>query len=155
MSTSDDLPRYPQEPSSGQPPGVQQPADWQQPVTGGQAPTPAGYGPTETERNWAIAAHLGCFLAAYVALGLLAPLAVLLFKGGSSAFVRRHAVESLNFQITALIYAAVCVLLILLLIGFALLFALGAFYLVVVIVASVKASRGQDYRYPLTFRFVS
>jgi hypothetical protein len=155
MSTSDDLPRYPQEPAGGQPPGLGQPASWQQPVSGEAPGAPAGYGVTETERNWAIAAHLGCFLAAYAALGLLAPLAVLLFKGGSSAFVRRHAVESLNFQISVLIYAAVCALLVFLLIGIPLLFALGAFYLVVVIVGSVKASRGQDYRYPLTFRFVS
>jgi uncharacterized Tic20 family protein len=64
-----------------------------------------------------VAAHIGSFLAAYIALGLLAPLAVLLFKGNTSPFIRRHAIESLNFQITVLIYAAVCFLLLLLLVG--------------------------------------
>lgn len=75
-----------------------------------------------------MAAHPGSFLDAHAALGLLAPLAVLLFKGNDSAFVRRHAVESLNFQITALIYAAICVVLAFVLIGFVLLIALGALY---------------------------
>ena len=112
-------------------------------------------GTTADERNWAMAAHLGSFLAAYAALGLLAPLGVLLFKGNDSAFVRRHAVESLNFQITALIYAAICVVLAFVLIGFVLLVALGALYLVVVIMGAVKASGGADFRYPLTFRFIS
>ena len=110
---------------------------------------------TAEERNWAMAAHLGSFLAAYIALGLLAPLAVLLFKGNDSTFVRRHAIESLNFQITTLIYAAICLVLAFVLIGFVLLAALGLLYLIVVIVGTVKASRGEDFRYPVTFRFIS
>ena len=59
------------------------------------------------ERNWSVAAHLGSFVTAWFALGLVAPLVVLLVKGGSSPFVRRHAVESLNFQINALVYSVV------------------------------------------------
>ena len=43
----------------------------------------------------------------------------------------------------------------LLFVGLLLFVALGVFYLVVVILASVRASRGEDFRYPLTFRFVS
>ena len=73
--------------------------------------------PTSQERNWAMAAHLGAFVAAYVALGLLAPLIVLLVKGGESPFVRRHAVESLNFQITTLIWAAIAFVLVLITFG--------------------------------------
>ena len=62
--------------------------------------------PTSEEKNWAIAAHVGVFVAAWFALGFLAPLLVMLVKGKDSAFVRRHAVESLNFQITLLMYLA-------------------------------------------------
>ena len=110
---------------------------------------------TEEERNWAMAAHLGSFLTAYIALGLLAPLAVLLFKGNNSPYIRRHAVESLNFQITALIAIGICLLLFFVVIGIFMLIAWGVFYLIVVILASVRASRGEDFRYPLTLRFVS
>jgi uncharacterized Tic20 family protein len=80
---------------------------------------------------------------------------VLLFKGNTSPFIRRHAIESLNFQITVLIYAAVCFLLLLLLVGIFFFVALGIFYVVIVIVASMRASRGENFRYPLTFHFVS
>ncbi len=102
-----------------------------------------------------MAAHLASFLAAWFALGLLAPLAVLLFKGNDSAFVRRHAVESLNFQINALIYTVVFVLLALLLIGFLLLPVYALFYLICVVLAAVRASAGDDFRYPLTIRFIN
>ncbi len=116
-----------------------------------------GYGyaaPTPEERNWALAAHLGTFVAALVALAFLCPLVVMLTKGQESAFVRRHAVESLNFQISLLIYLAVSAVLILLLIGFLLMIAVGVFALVTVILASIKAANGEEYRYPLCIRLV-
>lgn len=102
-----------------------------------------------------MAAHLGSFLAAWFALGLLAPLVVLLFKGSGSDFVRRHAIESLNFQINALVYTVVFFLLIFVVIGLVLLPLYGLFYLIFVILGGVRASQGSDFRYPLTIRFVS
>lgn len=112
-------------------------------------------GSTSEERNWAVAAHLGSFLAAWFALGLLAPLFVMLAKGTEPGFVRRHAVESLNFQINALVYIVVFALLMFVLIGFILLPLYAIFYLVCVIIASAKASQGQEYSYPMTIRLIS
>ena len=122
---------------------------------------PGGVAPTSEERNWAMAAHLGSFVAAYAALGLLAPLLVLLVKGDASPFVRRHAVESLNFQITTLIWAVIGFVVVVFTLGLGIVvvipiaFVVATFYLVVVIVAGVRAAGGRDYRYPLTWRFVS
>jgi hypothetical protein len=99
-------------------------------------------------------AHLSAFLAAYIALGFLGPLVVLLVRGDRSQFVRRHAVEALNFNLTVLIYVVICVILAIVLIGFVLLIALGVLYVITVIVGAVRASSGEDYRYPLTIRFV-
>ena len=108
------------------------------------------------ERNWSVAAHLGTFVTAWFALGLVAPLVVLLVKGGSSPFIRRHAVESLNFQINALVYTVVFGLLTFVLIGFVLLPLLYAvFYLVCVVLATIRASQGEDFRYPFTVRVIS
>lgn len=123
-------------------------------------PPPASWpgGPVATtseERNWAVAAHVGSFLAAYVALGLIAPLIVLLIKGNASAFVRRHAVESLNFQITTLLVVVVGLILTLVVVGLVVIGLWLLYYLVVVIIATVAASRGEDFRYPLTLRLVS
>jgi uncharacterized Tic20 family protein len=112
-------------------------------------------GPTSEERNWALVAHVGTLVAAWFAMGFLCPLVVMLVKGKDSAFVRRHALESLNFQISLLVYLVVSVILVFLLVGIFMLIALGLFALVVVILATVAASNGQDYRYPLSIRLVS
>ena len=119
-----------------QPPGVPQPL------------------PPDQERLWAMLAHLLSFVAAYVALGFLAPLTVLLVFGPRSAYVRGHAVESLNFNLSWLLYAAAAFVLSFVIIGLPILIALGVSYVVLVIVASVRANNGQPYRYPLTIRFV-
>ncbi len=108
----------------------------------------------DQERTWAMLAHLLSFLAAYVALGFLAPLTVLLVFGPRSAYVRDHAVESLNFNLTWLLYAAVAVVLSFLLVGIPILVVLGISYVVLVVLASIRANNGQPYRYPATIRFV-
>lgn len=116
-----------------------------------------GYGTVATpeDRNWAMAAHLGSLVTGWFALGLITPLVVLLAKGGSSPYVRRQAVESLNFQINALVLFTLFWLSLFLLIGFVLLPAYFLFYVVYVVVATVKVSSGQDFRYPLTVRIIS
>jgi uncharacterized Tic20 family protein len=115
--------------------------------------------PTE-ERNWAMAAHYGAIIAAVVALAFLAPLGVLLFFGPRSEFVRRHATESLNFQISLLIYLAIGFVLSVLTLGIGLLIFIpvaavaGVLVLIAMILATMAASRGEPYRYPLTLRLV-
>jgi uncharacterized Tic20 family protein len=79
--------------------------------------------------------------------------------------VRRHAVESLNFQISILIYgvvgAIVAFVVALVTFGIGLLvivpvaIAAAIAVLVLIILATMAASRGEDYRYPLTIRFIS
>jgi uncharacterized protein len=145
----------PGEPTSGQPaygqPPAQNPYGQQPPY----APQPGAGGLTPDERTWGGAAHWSSLVAAFVALAFLGPLLVLLVKGNESPWIRRHSVESLNFQISILIYALISGLLLLVLIGFVLLPLVGLFWLIFTIIGSVKASNGEDYRYPLTIRMVS
>ena len=61
----------------------------------------------------------------------------------------------MNFHLSLLIYSIVCIPLIFVLVGIALLVALWLAALVFAIVAAVKAGEGKDYAYPLTIRFVS
>ena len=107
------------------------------------------------ERTWGGAAHWSALIASLVGLSFLGPLLVLVIQGNKSPFVRRQAVESLNFQISILIYLIVSAILILLLIGFVLLIVVGLMWLILTIVGSIRASNGEDYRYPLTIRMVS
>ena len=117
---------------------------------------PPGQAPLrpDQERLWAMLAHLLSFVAAYIALGFIAPLVVLLVFGPRSAYVRAHAVESLNFNLSWLVYAIVGVVLIVLGIGILILLALGIAYVFLVIIASVRANNGEFFRYPLTLRFI-
>ncbi|MBA2508398.1 MAG: DUF4870 domain-containing protein [Nocardioidaceae bacterium] len=112
-----------------------------------------------------MAGHLGSFVAAWLALGLLAPLLVMLTKGNESSYVRRHAVESLNFQLSWLIYTVLggitAFLLAIVTLGLGLIVIVPLIavflltYAVLVIVGGVKASQGAEFRYPLTIRLVS
>ena len=79
----------------------------------------------DQERLWAMLAHLLSFVAAYIALGFLAPLVVLLVFGPRSAYVRAQAVESLNFNLSWLLYAVVGGILLIVAIGLLILIALG------------------------------
>jgi uncharacterized Tic20 family protein len=116
------------------------------------------------ERTWAILAHIGSLVAAWFAMGFLCPLVIWLIYRDRSEYVRRHALESLNFQLSLLIYSIgsgfVVVILTFVTFGLAALLlipllAIGAIAaLVVIIRGSVAASNGQEYRYPLTIRLV-
>src|SRR5262245_19060195 len=104
--------------------------------------------------------HALSFEAAYVGLGFIAPLIVLLTMGERSRFIREHAVESVNFQLTTLQWVAGATVLAVLTFGLGLIVSVPAagfyaiFYLVVVIIAATHANRGESYRYPLSIRFV-
>lgn len=125
---------------------------------------PAPGGVSSDDRTWALAAHIGSLVAAYVALGFLAPLIIMLARK-DTPFVRRHAVESLNFQISLLIYFVVgtVIMLVVALVTFGIgllvllpvALVLGVVALVLIIMATIKASNGEEFRYPLTIRFVS
>ena len=121
----------------------------------GPSEPPHPSGTTSEERTWALVSHIGCLVGtAFAGLAFVVPLVIMLTKGTESAFVREHAVESLNFQLSMLIYVLVSFVLVFVLVGFLLLAALGIAWLVLVVVATMRASEGRAYRYPLTIRFV-
>jgi uncharacterized protein len=105
-------------------------------------------------------AHISAIIAAFLAMAFLGPLIVMLTQGTKSAFVRRHAVESLNFQLTLLIALVAGFVLSILTLGIGLLVFIPAlivgsvFALVFTVLAGIKANNGEDYRYPLNIRMV-
>lgn len=78
-----------------------------------------------------------------------------LLKRADSPEIDAHGKESLNFQLSMLIYDAVAAVLCFVLIGIPILILLWILNTVFVIIASIRASEGQLYRYPLTIRFFS
>lgn len=110
--------------------------------------------------NAAMWCHLGALLAG--AAGFLVFVTVFLTwlpallirqKYPNEPFIQRHAKESMNFQIQWLILfiPMVIVSLITFGIGFIAMVALGIWQIVVMIQASMAASRGEEYSYKLTF----
>ena len=65
-----------------------------------------------------------------------------------------HGKEALNFQISMLIYNVVAAVFCLILVGFVFLAILWVLNAVFVIIASIQASDGKFYRYPMTIRFI-
>lgn len=95
-----------------------------------------------------------CHLSLFLGVGLLLPLIIYLVKKGDSEIIAAHAREALNFHISLFIYGFCAFLLCMFFIGIPLLVALAIMALVLPIVASVKASEGNFYRYPFTLRLV-
>lgn len=116
-------------------------------------------------RNWAVAAHLAWLVTFAGVPPPIGPLVVWLVKRNDHPFVDDQAREALNFQLSILIYAIVGALLAVVLgiatlgVGFLAVIpvaiAFGLVVLILPIVAAVRASEGDRYRYPLTLRLVT
>src|SRR6202050_4651917 len=112
--------------------------------------------PTPEERNWGMGAHLAALAFFIFPFGnVLGPLIVYLAKREHSAFVAAHAKEALNFNITVLLGGLVSCLLLLIFIGVLFGALIILFWLVMTIVAALKANEGLPYRYPFTLRLVT
>ena len=114
--------------------------------------------PTVTNvRTWKILCHASALLGVFLHFPghLLGPLIVWLAKRDDSPEIDAHGKESLNFQISMLIYNAIAAVFCLVLIGFFFLAILWVLNALFVIIASIQASDGKLYRYPMTIRFIS
>ncbi len=116
-----------------------------------QPPTlPADPIPTQDEKNLGLIMHV----LSIVGLSLIGPLIVWLIKKDESAFINLQGRELLNFQLSILIYALICVPLCFILIGIPMLFVIGIASLILTIIGLVKATEGKIYRFPLTIRML-
>ncbi len=111
---------------------------------------------SKQEQNWAMLCHLSALAGFVFPFGnLIGPLVVWLLKRAEMPQVERHGKESLNFQITVTIAALLCIPLMFILIGFALIFVVGVGALVLTVLATVKVSNGEfEHRYPFTVRLL-
>ncbi|MCZ7558375.1 MAG: DUF4870 domain-containing protein [Bacteroidia bacterium] len=129
-------------------------------------------------KTWGMLCHLAVFAGFLVPFGnIFGPLTVWLMKRDSIPEVMEHGKESLNFQISITLYSIVGVVVVIAallgsaaqsvtgdpdvevllftgawILGFLL---IAVLELIFVIVATVRASRRESYRYPLSIRFIS
>jgi uncharacterized protein len=121
------------------------------------ADKPGSAAPTESERVRAMLAHLSALAGLVLPLigNVLGPTAVAMTRRDESAFVSAHVREALNFNITVTLAAVVCTLLALVFIGLLLGTALFIAWLVLTLIAAIRASEGSLYRYPFALRLVN
>ena len=119
-------------------------------------PPPPAPSASSDIRTWCVLCHAAALLGLFFHfLGyILGPLIVWLVKRGDSPEVDAHGKESLNFQISMLIYDAIAAILCVVFIGIPILIALWVLNTVLVIIASIQASEGKFYRYPITIRLI-
>jgi uncharacterized Tic20 family protein len=117
--------------------GAEQPVSPQQPEVSKDA------------MNMAMLCHL---LAIFT--GFLGPLIIWLIKKDETPFVDDQGKEALNFQLTVLIAMVVSGFLFVICIGPFVMMGVGIANLVFCILAAVKTSKGEAYRYPVNIRFI-
>ncbi len=110
---------------------------------------------TQDDKTMGMLCHLAALAGFIIPFGaIIGPLIIWLMKKDQSPFIDAHGKESLNFQITMAIGFLISLVLMLVVIGFLLIFALAIFSLVMIIVAAVKANEGEIYRYPINLRLI-
>ena len=108
------------------------------------------------ERQWAMFAHLSALIGFILPFGnIIGPLVIWLIKRETMPFVDQQGKEALNFQITVTIAMMISAILIIVVIGFVLMFIIGLAALVLTIMAGIKANEGVAYRYPFTLRLIN
>lgn len=130
-------------------------------------PPPPGGSPSAEEKQWAMFAHLSALIGGILTSGwagsigcFIGPLIIWLVKKDTMPFVDDQGKESLNFNITvAIVFLALLVLSIVtfgigLVLAIPLWVIIGIAWLVLTIIASLKAKDGIAYRYPFTLRFI-
>ncbi len=110
---------------------------------------------TDDDRTWGSLAHLSALCGMLIPFGsLLGPLIMWRTRGQRTPFVGDQALEALNFNISIALAFLACLALVWLFIGILMLFALVLYWIIMTVVATVRAGEGQTYRYPATLRLI-
>jgi uncharacterized Tic20 family protein len=110
---------------------------------------------SETERNWSMLCHLSAFAGFFFPFGgVIGPLICWLTRRDESSWVNLNGKASLNFELSMLLYMVLAVPLCFILIGIPIVMFLGTLKVICIIIASVKAPKGELFKYPLSIPFI-
>lgn len=99
--------------------------------------------------------HLSTLSGFVVPFGnIIAPLIIWAVKKDESPFINDQGKEVVNFQLSVTIYAVICAVLILVVIGLPMIIGLAVFILVYTVIGAMRANEGVYYRYPLNLRLM-
>jgi uncharacterized Tic20 family protein len=110
---------------------------------------------SETERNWAMLCHLSAFAAFFFPFGgIIGPLICWLTRKDESQWIDQNGKASLNFQMSVLLYMVLAVPLCFIIVGIPIVVFLVLLKVICIIIASVKASKGEEFKYPVSIPFI-
>ena len=108
----------------------------------------------DTARAWAMWCHLGALAGFIIPFGnIIVPVILWALKKDSSALIDAAGKESINFQISMMIWFLLSGVLCFILVGFVIVPVLIVLEFIWVITAAMKAKEGKPYQYPITIRF--
>lgn len=111
-------------------------------------------GSDKEARMWATLLHLSLLAGLLIPMGgLVVPVVIYILKKDEFPSLNPHWYVVLNWILSSLIYAVVFLILIFVLIGIPLLWALALLFLIFPIVGAIKANDGIVWPYPLSIRF--
>jgi len=142
-----------EQPQYQQPQYQQQQYQQQQPSYG-EAARPMSQ---QDEKTWATLTHAISAIAMVASagtLGFIASLVIYLVCKDRGPFVRAHAANAVNVQLTALIGLLVSGVLMLVLVGFVTYAIVVVAAVVIHVIAALRANAGEWYNPPCTIRFV-
>ena len=106
------------------------------------------------ENQFLMFMHLSQFAGSLIPLlGFALPIVMWVSFKDENEKVDQHGKNILNFIISWIIYCTVSAILILVFIGMILLFALGIMCIAFIIIAAIKAYKGEFWKYPLAIPF--
>lgn len=110
---------------------------------------------SESERNWAMLCHLSAFAGFFFPFGgIIGPLICWLSRKDESPWVDDNGKASMNFQLSILLYIVLVIPLCFILVGIPIIIFLGLLKIICIVIASIKASKGEKFRYPLAIPFI-
>jgi len=120
---------------------------------------------TQNDKNYSSITHLSSFSGWFFPFGnIIVPLVLWSAKKNESTYVDIHGKSAVNFQLSLLLYGFLLTLLFIPIVIFTLGLGLIAIIvgiipaillkIILIIIASIKASNGEFYKYPFTIEFI-
>jgi len=114
------------------------------------------YEVSSSDRTWGVLVHAAAFVGLVVPFGnILAPLIIWAIKKEDSRFVDDNGKQAINFQITWTVLLFLVGLTIFIVIGLVLVPLVALAWVILVIIAIIRASNEKVYDYPLTLDLIS
>ena len=99
--------------------------------------------------------HLSAFAGYFFPFGgIIGPVICWISRRDESEWVKINGRASLNFQLSMLLYTVLLIPLCFIIVGIPLIIALGVLEFICIIVASVRAAKGESFNYPLSIPFI-